>query len=133
MVRPLTANYTGLPNFYLELMLRAESREEILADKIEAFVCSNHPAPRLSRRHTPTTGVTVRHNGGDTVMTHCDSAILLEQSRSTAIRHTSAAVLATTMPSCRALPFMAFPSTLTEQLLWYTNPKLLPAPRVARR
>ncbi|OZG59911.1 hypothetical protein BLEM_2086 [Bifidobacterium lemurum] len=41
-VRPLSVNYDGLPNSYSDMMIRVESRDEILADKIEAFVCSSH-------------------------------------------------------------------------------------------
>lgn len=42
VIRPLNVNYEGLTDSYSDVMLRVESREEILADKIEAFVCSNH-------------------------------------------------------------------------------------------
>ncbi|WP_415457801.1 nucleotidyl transferase AbiEii/AbiGii toxin family protein [Bifidobacterium sp.] len=42
IARPLNVNYEGLPNSYVDLILRVESQDEILADKIEAFVCSNH-------------------------------------------------------------------------------------------
>ncbi|KFI41915.1 nucleotidyl transferase AbiEii/AbiGii toxin family protein [Bifidobacterium biavatii] len=40
--RPLIVNYDRLPDTYADVMLNVESREEILADKIEAFVCSDH-------------------------------------------------------------------------------------------
>lgn len=40
--RPLTINYEDLPDSYAEVFVPVESREEILADKVEAFVCSDH-------------------------------------------------------------------------------------------
>lgn len=40
--RNLTRNYEHLPVEYDDIILRVESLEEILADKIEAFVCSPH-------------------------------------------------------------------------------------------
>lgn len=42
VIRALNVNYEGLADSYSDVMLKVESREEILADKIEAFVCSNH-------------------------------------------------------------------------------------------
>ncbi|MBT1162189.1 nucleotidyl transferase AbiEii/AbiGii toxin family protein [Bifidobacterium sp. SO1] len=41
-VRPLTVNYENLADSYADVMVPVESREEILADKIESFVCSDH-------------------------------------------------------------------------------------------
>ncbi|WP_270296022.1 nucleotidyl transferase AbiEii/AbiGii toxin family protein [Eggerthella sinensis] len=40
--RMLQLNYEGLPSSYEDVVLFAESLEEILADKLEAFVCSQH-------------------------------------------------------------------------------------------
>ena len=41
VIRPLKVNYEGLGD-YSDIMLAVESKEEILADKIESFVCSDH-------------------------------------------------------------------------------------------
>ncbi len=41
VARPLMVNYAELGGFS-DVMLMVESREEILADKIESFVCSSH-------------------------------------------------------------------------------------------
>lgn len=41
VVLPLKVNYAGLGS-YSDIMLPVESRNEILADKIESFVCSEH-------------------------------------------------------------------------------------------
>ena len=38
----LQLNFKGLPSSYEDIILFAESPEEILADKMEAFVCSDH-------------------------------------------------------------------------------------------
>ena len=38
----LQLNYVGLPNGYEDTIVSAESLEEILADKLEAFVCSRY-------------------------------------------------------------------------------------------
>lgn len=38
----LRLNYEGLPATYGDIIVFSESPEEILADKLEAFVCSNH-------------------------------------------------------------------------------------------
>ena len=40
--RMLHLNYNGLPSTFADIIVFAESLEEILADKLEAFVCSNH-------------------------------------------------------------------------------------------
>lgn len=40
--RMLHLNYEGLPSSYEDVVLFAESPEEILADKLEAFACSRH-------------------------------------------------------------------------------------------
>lgn len=39
---PLGVNYDGLAASYNDLMIPVETRNEILADKVEAFVCSDH-------------------------------------------------------------------------------------------
>lgn len=41
-VRPLSVNYDRLPASYGDVMVRVETRDEILADKVQAFVCSDH-------------------------------------------------------------------------------------------
>lgn len=41
VIRLLKVNYEGLGD-YSDIMLAVESKEEILADKIESFVCSDH-------------------------------------------------------------------------------------------
>ncbi len=38
----LRLNYNGLPSSYEDIIVVAESLEEILADKLEAFICSHH-------------------------------------------------------------------------------------------
>ncbi len=40
--RMLQLNYEGLPSSYEDVVLFTESLEEIMADKLEAFACSNH-------------------------------------------------------------------------------------------
>ncbi|MEE8735951.1 nucleotidyl transferase AbiEii/AbiGii toxin family protein [Bifidobacterium subtile] len=42
IARTLNVNYEGLPNSYADIILNVESQNEILADKVEAFVCSPH-------------------------------------------------------------------------------------------
>lgn len=42
VVMPLQVNYTNLPTSYEDITVRVESRDENMADKIEAFVCSDH-------------------------------------------------------------------------------------------
>jgi len=40
--RALIVNYSGISPSFADIILSTESLEEILADKLEAFVCSNH-------------------------------------------------------------------------------------------
>lgn len=41
-LRALQLNYDGLPASYEDVLIEAESLEEILADKLEAFICASH-------------------------------------------------------------------------------------------
>lgn len=40
--RMLSLNYSGLPSSYADVIVRAESPNEILADKMESFICASH-------------------------------------------------------------------------------------------
>ncbi len=40
--RMLRLNYDGLPSSYADVIVRAESETEIMADKLESFICSSH-------------------------------------------------------------------------------------------
>lgn len=46
VVRTLKVQYSGLPSSYADTLIRAESIEEICADKLKAFVTSSYPRYR---------------------------------------------------------------------------------------